>query len=595
MEFPVLLPGRSKPIVFDVTPHSLSTTNSDHNDSKGSKSAFTIVHPNHQSSPQQILKPAEIGSMISPIPCGSGNSVAWIKTQMSSVSSLIGQQMIPACPQFQSPEEKHSPQLRPESPPPPPPILLPAWSGISLISNYHPAATDQHSDGLWSFIRDPIFETGTTHSGQDASSTWSSPEAFHSPDIAAATTADFSAYSGPIDLSISSARAETPTDSGQNASRREEFMEVERFACTESDTDLDTSRCPHCDFVGTASWHLFQHFQQKHRQQVAQISGNCIRKSTVSSYHNFHSRSDKAGTRSFRPGHTTVGPEPPKQASSPLETGKESPESTSLFARLVSAYYQLLRSWQDESCFTKHTEHTESPGTNQITLSTMDWECTTSPSDPIHTQSARLGVPQTEQLTHIPQSSREPTGMEFRRSSPVLNRGRTPTVTITRRTGPRVGRRDRCEYCGKIFKNCSNLTVHRRSHTGEKPYACKLCPYACAQSSKLTRHMRTHGYPAVSIGSELTCHNCHTPFLLTSTLERHMRKCMRNLSTESTPKQLQEQKSDALIARGLGLNSPTKSTLEELPRPMLWCSSTVHPTQYQPNPNVAQSSSLPEV
>ncbi|KAF8565640.1 hypothetical protein P879_02473 [Paragonimus westermani] len=85
-------------------------------------------------------------------------------------------------------------------------------------------------------------------------------------------------------------------------------------------------------------------------------------------------------------------------------------------------------------------------------------------------------------------------------------------------------RRDKCEFCGKIFRNCSNLTVHRRSHTGEKPYRCKLCPYACAQSSKLTRHMRTHGSPGTT-GVELRCHFCHTPFLLNNTLERHMRKC----------------------------------------------------------------------
>lgn len=29
-------------------------------------------------------------------------------------------------------------------------------------------------------------------------------------------------------------------------------------------------------------------------------------------------------------------------------------------------------------------------------------------------------------------------------------------------------RNDTCEYCGKVFKNCSNLTVHQRSHTGNK-------------------------------------------------------------------------------------------------------------------------------
>ena len=50
----------------------------------------------------------------------------------------------------------------------------------------------------------------------------------------------------------------------------------------------------------------------------------------------------------------------------------------------------------------------------------------------------------------------------------------------------------RCEFCGKIFVNHSNLKVHRRSHTGEKPYHCSICDYSTAQSSKLTRHMKTH-------------------------------------------------------------------------------------------------------
>lgn len=86
-------------------------------------------------------------------------------------------------------------------------------------------------------------------------------------------------------------------------------------------------------------------------------------------------------------------------------------------------------------------------------------------------------------------------------------------------------RNDTCEFCGKIFKNCSNLTVHRRSHTGEKPYKCQLCNYACAQSSKLTRHMKTHNRGKGLLPPTLRCSFCASPFSVPSTLEKHMKRC----------------------------------------------------------------------
>ncbi|VDN03432.1 unnamed protein product [Thelazia callipaeda] len=86
-----------------------------------------------------------------------------------------------------------------------------------------------------------------------------------------------------------------------------------------------------------------------------------------------------------------------------------------------------------------------------------------------------------------------------------------------------TAKKDRCTFCCKVFTNRSNLIVHLRSHTGEKPYKCRLCSYACAQSSKLTRHMRTHGQQ----GKETYhCNICQMPFSVHSTLEKHMRKCV---------------------------------------------------------------------
>lgn len=114
-------------------------------------------------------------------------------------------------------------------------------------------------------------------------------------------------------------------------------------------------------------------------------------------------------------------------------------------------------------------------------------------------------------------------------------------------------RNDTCEYCGKVFKNCSNLTVHRRSHTGEKPYKCELCSYACAQSSKLTRHMKTHG----RLGKDVyRCRFCEMPFSVPSTLEKHMRKCVvnQNIKLEGNQYIKMEDGSSKLDTAGMKLD-----------------------------------------
>jgi hypothetical protein len=68
----------------------------------------------------------------------------------------------------------------------------------------------------------------------------------------------------------------------------------------------------------------------------------------------------------------------------------------------------------------------------------------------------------------IDQSQSSPDGNNHYQSRTIdLNDGGHISSPNSQRFIKRDRRNDTCEYCGKVFKNCSNLTVHRRSHTGK--------------------------------------------------------------------------------------------------------------------------------